>query len=371
MGRYEFEVAARTDDAELRSILAATPMDGPISVSFRREPSFLDTASVEGDFHQAVVCRDRQVGRIVGFGCRSVRTRYLNGQPAPIGYLSALRVRPEYRRRGLVARAYEYLHQLHGDGRAGFYLTTIAAGNENALGTLTAGRAGLPTYRFVGNYHSMVVGMGRRRCRSRVSDSVEIRSATNADLSAVLELLRVAGPSRQFFPCYEAGDFFHRYATFRDLKPAEILLAFRGGQLVGMFGGWDQFAFKQSVVERYTARLRWSRQLYNAWARLRRLPMLPPVNKPLRYLTGALPLALDDDPDVFRALLESVIARNPTERHGFLLLGLHESDPLLPLAQTYQLACYLTKVYLVYWDGGVPSLAHIDERPAYLELGCL
>src|SRR5262245_53402075 len=81
VSRYEFRLATREDDALLRAILAATPMPGRMSVSFRREPSFFDAAVVEGAFHQVVVCHDRQANRIAGFGCRSVRQRFVNGQP--------------------------------------------------------------------------------------------------------------------------------------------------------------------------------------------------------------------------------------------------------------------------------------------------
>src|SRR5262245_20992347 len=77
--RFEFQLAMHEEDAQLRAILAATPMPGRIAVSFRREPSFFDAAVVDGAFHQVVICRDRQEGRIVGFGCRSVRDRFVNG----------------------------------------------------------------------------------------------------------------------------------------------------------------------------------------------------------------------------------------------------------------------------------------------------
>ncbi|MBC8356195.1 MAG: hypothetical protein H8E66_29815 [Planctomycetes bacterium] len=371
MGRFQFELASRADDAELRSILAATPMEGQVSMSFRREPSFFDAAAVEGDFHQVIVCRDSRVNRIAGFGCRSVRTMYVNGQPTPIGYLSALRALPEYRNRGLVARGYAFLQQLHADGRTPLYLTTIAEGNEPALDILTSGRAGLPTYRFAGTYHTMVLSKGRRRFPNGASTSVEVRVATKDDLHDVLKLLHAAGPSRQFFPCYQEGDFFNERAIFRDLTPSHLLLAFRDGQLVGTLAGWDQSAFKQSVVERYTSHLRWSRPLYNSWARLRRLPVLPPPEQSFHYLTAALCVVSDDDPAIFRALLENLHTRAATGPDDFLVMGLHESDPLFPLVQPYQLACYLTRTYLVCWDEGEPLLAQMDGRSTYLELGCL
>src|SRR5580704_3276486 len=101
MSRYRFELATPDDDADLRHVLAATPMDGQIAVSFRREPSWFAGAVVDGRFRQVVACRDLRTGRIVAFGCRSVREVYVNGKAASVGYLSSLRVLPEHRNRGL------------------------------------------------------------------------------------------------------------------------------------------------------------------------------------------------------------------------------------------------------------------------------
>src|SRR5712691_4586351 len=115
MGRFRFELATQADDAELRQILATTPMAGRITVTFRREPSYFHAALVDGTFRQVVICRDSDTNRIAGFGSRSVRDMYVNGQPTPIGYLSMLRGVEQYRNTGLVARGYHYLRHLHGD----------------------------------------------------------------------------------------------------------------------------------------------------------------------------------------------------------------------------------------------------------------
>ena len=48
MSQFRFELATEADDADLRSILAATPMEGAVAVTFRREPSYFRAASVEG-----------------------------------------------------------------------------------------------------------------------------------------------------------------------------------------------------------------------------------------------------------------------------------------------------------------------------------
>lgn len=372
MSRYQFEVATRTDDEDLRRILAETPMPGHVSVSFRREPSFFEAAVVDGVFHQTMIIRDREEARIACFGSRSVRDRYVNGRPMAIGYLSSLRLLPQYRGTGLLARGYRFFRSLHGDGRAQLYLTTIAEGNVNALSLLTSGRAGLPRYHFAGMYHTAAIPLVRGKHRLNCAQqAVEIRGATAADLPRLLRFLQTAGPTRQFFPRYEAHDFFHARGTFRDLEPSDLLLAFRKGRLVGTLARWDQSRFRQTIVEQYATHLHWTRPIYNCCASLRGLPKLPKPGESFRFLTAALPLVLHDDPQVFTALLRALIERPAPVLCQYLLIGMHESDPLLRVVKLHQSTSYLTRLYHVCWEDGESLRAQLDTRPPYLELGCL
>jgi hypothetical protein len=371
MTRFRFELATPADDADLRYILAATPMPGRIAVGFRREPSWFAAAVVDGYFRQVVACRDLDTGRLIGFGCRSIRRVYLNGQPADVGYLSSLRVLPEYRNIGLVARGYAFFRKLHADGRVPFYLTTIAEGNETALKILTSGRAGLPTYHPAGRYCTIALALPRRPPRVTPPPGVTLRPATTSDLPAILDLLATEGTRRQFFPHYQRDDFLSADGGLRDLALDRLLLAERGGRLLGMVAGWDQHAFRQSVIEGYSGWLKWLRPVYNTWHHLRGAPGLPAPGQPLHYLSAALPLAAGDDAGVFAALLAELRGRCSGGAWSHLLLGLHEADPLLGIARHWQTACYTTFLYLVAWPDGDAQRLALDDRPPYLELGTL
>ena len=372
MSRYYFELATEKDDAELREILAATPMPGRISVSFHREPSFFDGAVVYGDFLQVAICRDTERKRIAGFGTRSIREMYVNGHPRPIGYLSMLRALEQYRNRGLVARAYRYLNDLHADGRAELYLTTIAEGNDRATSLLTSGRAGLPAYHHAGQYHSVAIPIPRSATtQARRDDSIDLRPATPADLDTLLRFLESIGPARQFFPKYTPDDFCNSRGTFRDLQLSDLLLAFRDQRLVGVLGGWDQHRFRQTVVEGYDRALSWVRPAYNLLARFRGHGRLPSPGEAFRYLTAVLPVVEGDDPEVFAALLEALLARSAGGPCDYLLVGLHETDALLPLVMPHSLLSYVTRLYHVCWPDGERLRQQLDGRPPYLELGCL
>jgi hypothetical protein len=384
MRQFQLELAGPDDDADLRHVLASTPMAGKIAVSFQREPSWFGAAVVDGFSRQVVACRDQGTGRIFGFGCRSLRELFVNGRPMVVGYLSSLRMLSEYRNRGLVARGYAFFRRLHEDGRTPFYLTTIAEGNETALRILTSGRAGLPGYHFAGRYHTLAIALPQRRAlaprvrpsktphsRSECSTDTTIRTATSADLSAVLGFLITFGPRRQFFPLYRHEDFLAQGGLMCGLELDRVLLAERGGNIVGILAAWDQHTYRQQVVHGYSGWMRTLRPLYNLAAWLRDSPGLPRPGQPLRVLLAALPLVVDDDPVIFGDLLETLRERCGGGPWTHLLVGLHERDPLLAVARRFQSACYTSLLFLVCWPDGDAARLALDGRPEYLELGSL
>ncbi len=254
MSALRFDIATPEDDAQLREVLASTPMDGQIQVSFRREPSFFQAGVVEGPFLQTLVARNG--AQVAAIGCRSVRDRFVNGQPRTIGYLSGLRLRPEYRSTGLLGRGYRFLHRLHADRRTQLYLTTIAEGNAVAQRVLTSGRTWLPQYHRAGTYHTLVIRPRRARSGARPDPSLLIRRASQVDLPQIVQFLQQAGPRRQFFPYYTAEDFGNPQGTFYELPLENLFLAEHNEQLVGMLGAWDQRGFRQTVVEGYQGWMR-------------------------------------------------------------------------------------------------------------------
>jgi hypothetical protein len=157
----------------------------------------------------------------------------------------------------------------------------------------------------------------------------------------------------------------------RGLSLDKMLLAERGGRLVGTLAAWDQHAYRQSVVHAYHGWLRWARPLYNIWACLRGQRGLPRPRGAFRYLTGALPVVAEDDEKVFAALLEELRNRSAGGPWTHLLIGLHEADPLLRVAQRCQATGYVTHFFLVCWPNGEEARAAVDGRVPYLEAGSL
>lgn len=374
MSRFQLDLAAEADDAALRRVLARTPTGGHISVAFRREPSFFAAAAVDGRFRQVIVGRDREAeGEIVGLGSRSIREAYVNGRAESIGYLSSLRLLPEYRRWGsLVARGFRYFRELHADGRARLYLTTIAEGNERALEVLTRARPPLPTYHYAGRFLTAAIPLRAKRSgEPRKSGGISVRAATKRDAGDIVSFLRANGPVRQFFPVYGEEDFSNDEGVFRGLRFEDILLAHRGGRLVGTLATWDQHAYRQSIVNGYSRAIRLGRPFYNGWARFTGLPPLPNLGEPIRYLTAAFPVVADGESESFELLLQAMLDAKAGGEAQYLMLGLHESDPLLSIVRRRRATWYTTRLYLVCWDDGEELRRGLDARAPYLELGTL
>ena len=368
---YRVELATPANDPLLRQVLAATPMPGAISLEFRREPSYLAAAVVEGAIRQVLIARELSTGNVVALGTRSVADRFLNGQPAPVGYLSNLRIVPAHRRGRILAAGFRFLKQLHEAAPVPLYLTTIAEGNTAAQALLTSARPPLPRYVPAGRFHTAILALRPRRPFPPPAKPVAIRPARLDDQPAILAFLHRVGAARQFFPCYRDADLFTPAGLLRDLHPPDLLLAFHDRQLVGTLGAWDQTRFRQNVVRSYAPPLRQLRPLYNLWAGARHLPRLPRPGEVLRSRLAALPLLAPGHEDAFHPLLAQLLARTRAAGADHLLVGLHDADPLLPLLRQVPARWYTTAVYLVCWPDGQTALQQLDHRPPYLELGSL
>ncbi len=370
-----FELVDDSEESQLRALLRETPLGGDIEATLRREPRYFDGSVVEGPFHQVLAARRGQQDSggsepIVAMATRSVRMRYVGGIATPVGYLGGLRIRESARKGLVIARGFQKLRELHEDGRTDFYLTTVTEGNTAAIEALTKGRAGLPSYHELGRYFTFILPTHSLKVPHR-DPTLQIRSLQENELPELVRFLNREGKSRLFFPVLDERDFLTKASTYRDLSLDQILCAWRAGRIVGTLAAWDQSAFKQSHVERYTGHWRWSRLFYNPLAKCLRLPQFPAPGDRLRNVMLALPVIENSDPAVWQPLLHQVQQLPVTKRNDSLALGLFERDPLVPFVRRSAVHCYETRLYVVSWAPEKVQPEQFDGRNVYLELGCL
>jgi predicted N-acetyltransferase YhbS len=359
------EEARPEDDPELRRLLRDNPMDGEIRVSLEREPNAFLAAAVEGEPHRTIVARDG--GGVVGMGSRSVWTAFVNGEPSRLGYLSQLRVDHAYRgRKRLLRGGYELIRSFRGADELPFDLTSIVADNQVARRLLGAGLPGLPAYREIEGFTTLVLPT---TSGSRTTPNVE--RGTRDRMAGIAACLERNRPRYQFAPRFSVEDLLSSERS-RGLAPKDFFVAVAGGEIVGCLALWDQSGFKQVVVRGYGPRLSRWRPWINRLSPLLGMPRLPDPGQilPHAYVSH---LAVDgDDPAIFQALVEAAFTEARARRYVYVAIGLASRHSWLPwLKQRFRSREYASTLYAVHWEDGADAVAALDGRMPHVEVALL
>jgi hypothetical protein len=345
--------------------LRESPLPGRVVLSYEREPCYFAASALEGPFHQTIVAREPGTGEVLACANRSVRLRFVDGEPRPVGYMSQLRFHPRLRGgMGLarfLSKAFAFFHTLHEDGRAPFYLVSVVAGNNPARRLLTGGLPGFPRLRVLGRLETYAIHLGRPRRPLPLPRGLRLEPGTEERLPALLDCLDRNGRRCQLAPCWTAETL----GSMPGLSAADFSLALDGERVVGCLAAWDQSAVKQLVVRGYSGALAAWRPLLNLVARL------PPPGAPLRSCWASHRAIDHDDREVFAALLRAVYNSAVHQGHHYLTIGFGEADPLRSVLAGYRTTSYLSDLYLAAWEDGEAAAAGVDGRPPDPEIAVL
>jgi hypothetical protein len=362
--------AGPQDDSILRRIAREGVMPGPIRVAFAREPDFFAALAVEGRSRRVMVARRRDTGEPVGFGVVSCKPVWMDGEPRVAGYLSGLRIRPEWRGGRLLAAGYRHVFAGKGSD-ADVHLTTILESNVHAQTLLSRRRRTLPAYQPGGRVQCRACPP-RRRIGHAPPPGARIETARPGDLPSLFAFLEREGRRHQFFPRYQPGDL-KGGGLLQGLRCEDIILLWHGDAIRGCMGLWDQRAFRQTLVEAYPALLRRLRPMLNRLPSGMGLPRLPPAGQPVRLGYAALVCAADDDAAAYAALFDAIRHR-AVNRFDLMVAGAHESHPFSQIVRTVPGLRFDSRLYSVAastsHDDPIPPGAADDRytsRPAHYE----
>lgn len=344
-------------------------MDGKIRVSLEREPNAFLAAVVEGKPHHTVVAREPASGRIVGMGTRAVWNAFINGEPQRLGYLSQLRVDRAFRgRRRLLAAGYAALRELRSPDEAPFDVTSIIADNETARRLLGAGVPGLPHYRELSGFVTLVLPTVRR---SRKRPPTLIEPGLSERMAEVADCLERNRRRYQAAPFFTAAELLSPERS-RGLAPQDFRLAVRNGRILGCLALWDQSGFKQAVVRGYAPRLARWRPWINRLSWALGTPRLPAPGEPLPHAYISHVAVDEDDPEIFRELVESAHAEACLRRYAYVVIGFAAGHPWLPwLERRFRSRRYESVLYAVDWGEGDAAVEALDGRLPHIEAALL
>jgi hypothetical protein len=178
---------------------------------------------------------------------------------------------------------------------------------------------------------------------------------------------RVA-PRRQFAPQLDRAHLERWLANAPGLAIDDYLLAHDGaGSLLGFLALWDQRAFKQLRVRRYSDRMRVFRSCFNAAAPLLRARELPRAGSLMDCMSAIHVCVPHDRSDVLRALLLAACGRARRVGAAFFNVGL---DPTEPLGAAFRGLFAQTTDVDVYVSGasGRYTGPALDARPLHYEI---
>ena len=314
-GRYVVDGPGPGDDAALAALLAL-PMGGRMRLSMRPGPDRDAAAAWRGERGErgegggrgaTVLVRDRETGRPVATGSRSVRTLWINGEPARVGYLSGLRNTPGVRLpRRVIAAAFNRLLNTRHEDEAAFDLTAVMADNAVARRALERGVPGLPTYTPLGGLLTVTVRAGGRRRA--------VPSGEPAEPAEVVALLHEDGRRFQARPVWNdtslACSGWHGVRrVFCVQRQNGRLCRSRYAALPDACAAvWDQRPARRMVIDGLAPPLAWSRRPLNAALRLAGYPAIPAAGAALPMVFLSHLATRDGDPQKLHDVIHSAAA---------------------------------------------------------------
>ena len=364
---FEVGFAGPEDEAEIRRLLAETPLGGSIGLAFPREPEGLASGLDLADRHAFVVARDRASGRLVGLAERTVHEVRIDGRVRRLPYLGALRLAPAARGRlSILRRGFDLLRGLARPDECPFALTSVTSDNLAALRLLTRGLPGLPIYRPIGDFSTFAL-RSRRDPRARAAVA-PLGADDLGDLARFLDAALRARPFSFVWPETQLGRLFAA-----GVEPDDVLVLRRNGTIAGTIVVWDRRARRQTIVARLPGHLRLVRPVVNLVAPLLGLPRLPAAGEVLAEATlSAFALADEADADAFETLLAAGLDRAREKGLDVAALGVPTAHPWRAMVGARRRGIeYRTRLHLAHWPEGCEAVAALGDMVAFPETGLL
>lgn len=357
--------AARGDNEALLSLFGDVPMEGSLVLSTRRDPDLFALYDLQrGDADCWTVEDERGVP--IAMSATIARDGWLEGKPARVGYLGDLRTRFSARRDRSVLRFYgQVLEDAIAARGCAAFLTGVLASNAAAMNALVKRkktRGAQPAYHLLKRFSMVSVQLTGKR-RARRTAGIEVRTATEADLPAIVALLDADHRTRPFGYRFDDGEFEHRLARWPGFTLEKTYLAFREGKLAGVTTAWDASPVKRYRVIAYRGAMLWTKRALDAAALVFGWPKLPEPGHDFRYAYLCNTSIAGDDPAVLEALLETVYADHVGRGWHFFSLCEWEGDPLAAATKGFRTRRLDFHLYAVTRAGETPP--EMTGRPGF------
>lgn len=377
---FELRLATEADAEEVLRIYECEEFDGKISVLYTRRPNPYLSLLKEGEKVIMPVIYDRETKQICGVGCCVIRVAYIDGAVKRTGYLTGLKILPEYRKRiPYIAQIYQFLYD-QTKPFVDYYYTTILIENVTVQKMLEKKRKNMPAYDLKGIYTVYCFKTGKKTVSKpyvlEQSSSVEqgnpIKRGNLVERGNAIEQDNLIEPDKTidleaFYKRY--GKDWELFSPDFSLEPCEgktvYTLRTQEGEILAACTIWNQQEHKQYIVTRYGG---YYKLLQYLPLNFIGYPKLPKCNKTVNYACLHNLCVKNADVEITDYFIKKIAEHEKS--YDFLMLGLFETHPFVPLMERIKHIKYQSKFYEIIWEKNEQSYK-VDYSKIYIDVGLL
>ncbi len=355
--------AGEEDNAQLLQLTRDSPVQGRVSFYQERAPRFFALCEIQGESYRVYVAESDR--RIVGSVSCALRWTYINGAECPTWYLGDLKIAPDMRGKGVlrefINRASESFWSEVPGADLGF---SLIVKTNPASRVLPAGRAYMPRFVPLGTIRNYAVHLLSRK---KGSSPYEIVRAAGEDAPAMAELMQKVFCRHQFAPVIDLPGFLKKVEQIPGLGLHNFYLAKQRGRIRGLVAAWDQQSFKKIKLLSFSPGLRISRSFYNFFTRIFAFRPMPEAGNYLPYFYLSHLAIVDEDPAVFRALMDRINNDHCYGAHLFFTFGLPAGSPLARSLHGYFYHTFDMLAFAIMPEGSRWQNKDLRQRPLYVD----
>ena len=324
--RIEIRLAEKADNEGLLALSRITPMVGSISLRIDRDPDFFALLRLRGESKVFVAVYGSEV---VGSISAALRTAYLSGIPELVAYIGDLKIHPRFSGSRISIRLLTALRADLNRSGVDVCFCVAADGNHRVL-PMFEGRLGLPRWHSAGRF--LVDGLLPSPFYRR-SKHYALEAAQRSDVSAIALLLDCFHKSRQFAPQLQEDEIAAALFASPELPFTKTFVARARRRIVATTTLCDIGPLKRNVFLNAPGTVKAALAVLRGVAVPFRGFQIPRRGEALRLL-NVRHFACEEGHEASLPLLVSLArAEAFRNRFTFLMLGLHERDPLRSLVR--------------------------------------
>lgn len=355
-------VASNSDEPALREFYSKFEVPGDIVLRFSRDPNFFQGPEQLGQF-TLLQATDAQSRKVRGMLSRNVRSCYVEGAPAPVGFINHLRAERHSHSLKVLGALCEALREEEEQTPSLLTLASISEGNANAMGILVK----TPLKRFPRLFPIEEFLTFSLPARTRLPRIAREATLEQMQCEAGQELL-TQNDERNFRP-FMPSDTYAQQVQLGLTRESFFQFTERGRTLVKA-ALWDQTAYKQVTISAFSPRFRMARPVVNLMQKTLGYRSLPQVGGRLRPFYLSFLSVAENCPASFARALPSLLARVQLLGGDQLVISLSKRDPLVAAVSRYGRLSYRSNLCIVSFKRQFPAFLS-PERVCHIEPGFL